>query len=63
MFGIGIDQMWHAIRMIGMLFILVAAAVKIGGGGGDMLIDPSTLEVGSPDWAQYVREHFNNLNM
>jgi hypothetical protein len=61
MLGVSFSELWHAIRMISVFCILIAAAFKMGS-AGDMLIDPTTLEVGSPDWAQYVRDNFSHLN-
>lgn len=61
MLGVTFTELFHALRMIGVFFFLIAATLKFG--GGEVLVDPATLEVGSPDWAQYVREHFSKLNV
>jgi hypothetical protein len=63
MLGVTFAELWHAGRMIVVFFVLIAAALKLGGGTGEMLIDPTTLKVGSPDWAQYVRDHFGTVHM
>jgi hypothetical protein len=61
MLGVSFAEILHALRMLGVFFVLIMAAFKLG--GGDVLVDPSTIEVGSADWARYVREHFSNLNV
>lgn len=61
MLGVTFGELWHAVRMLGLFCLLLAAAIKAG--GGDVVVDPVTLEVGSSDWAHYVKEHFSKLNV